>query len=124
MYATKTTPAAIVCVYLIFLGDPYSDCLNVQTCAYCRGTGGRAQFRTLDGTCNNINKPTQGAADTKHKRYLGRYLRVGYLFDYLTLFKMCYLSSWTANLNPQAVTLVLILLFYGQSTHSREKFGV
>jgi len=58
-------------LYQSVLGDPYIDCLNVQTCANCRGTGGRAQFRTLDGTCNNLKKPTQGAADTKHKRYLG-----------------------------------------------------
>lgn len=82
--------------YYIFLGDPYADCLDVKTCANCRGTGGRAQFRTLDGTCNNINKPTQGAADTKHKRYLGTYLTIRCILNLTNLIVPMFMCRFAA----------------------------
>ena len=63
----------IIISIISWTGNPYADCINVKKCTNCRGTGGRNQFRTMDGTCNNLESPMKGAAFTKHKRYLGRF---------------------------------------------------
>lgn len=52
------------------LDDTLADCDVPLQCTSCIGLYNVRSYRTMDGTCNNLDRPLQGAAHTILRRYL------------------------------------------------------
>ncbi|XP_057290801.1 lactoperoxidase-like [Hydractinia symbiolongicarpus] len=52
------------------LEDTLADCDIPLQCTSCIGLDNVRSYRTMDGTCNNLDRPLQGAAHTILRRYL------------------------------------------------------
>ena len=63
---------------LNILGYTYSNCrperiINKMDCSYCHKNLSMS-FRSVDGSCNNLENPSWGASQTSLQRIIGEYL--------------------------------------------------
>ena len=57
-------------VGFLYIDNTMSNCKIPLTKANCKRSRSKLSFRTFDGTCNNLLRPTMGATNTPFKRHL------------------------------------------------------